>query len=275
MTYVLHVTQTLSDEQLKAALSELVDKFLHKMMPPENQISFEASKEKIVEKLFQSLLKKDGITFEDINNPKSPNFINNLVVHTIAAVLVERNLTDDLKELLKKLKELNPDFEPEKINQPGDLEKLFTKEQLKLLLTPQIVNQLKTFYENFRLDVKNTLTPLAIKPELVHKNADEVTYTQDPYVNLLGLMNSRVAGTIPVPIVSNKGNTLGVVDQSAQHGLAPIDATNRLDTSLAGDPLGLIDDRLERLAGVGSTFAVLIESMHNHARLQPPKPTIR
>lgn len=265
MTYVLHYNVSLNDDQLKAALSELVDQYLQKLGLSPQDVAFDPMKDKVVNKLFNSLTNKETITMDNMANPLNPNYINKLMVYTIGAVLVERNLTDDLKKFLAKVQEIKPDFDLAKINTLDDLKEFLKghEEQLKPLLTPKLEQQIKIFYENFRADVKSTLTPFSTKPELVRKRADEVTLSEDPYVNLIGLINSRVAGTTPVPVVHNKGNTLGIVDVNAQHGLAPIDEANRLDSPF-GDPLGIIDDIVERSLGSGNE---IINKMHNTARL--------
>ena len=84
----------------------------------------------------------------------------------------------------------------------------------------------------------------AIKASIEHlkknKSTDKTLFPihEDIYINLFGLLNSYIAGSIAVPLTQYLGNGLGFNDWNPHHGYANIDKINEINF-MFGDSLGI------------------------------------
>ncbi len=131
---------------------------------------------------------------------------------------LRKNLQKKLnKQLLKKLEKiLNLKLNPK------------NKESLRDLLR-RLVNEIRANIESLK---KNKTLDKTMRP-----------VSEDVYMNLFGLLNSYIAGSIAVPLTQYIGNGLGFNDWNPYHGYANIDKINELNF-MFGDSLGMEADTL-------------------------------
>lgn len=170
--------------------------------------------------LKQKLDKKGGQLFM---NDMTPEFMKSLNHNLVKGT----QLFDKLNKVLQKhgLLDKNGQLDVQKLMNLAPNQKKELKDDLK--------NSLQQFLKN---DLKLT-------PEPGKKNADELAEQMtnglgnqaDPYVNLLGLLNSRVSGSIPAVVQCFLGNGLNIDDVNPDHGMAQIDQFERAATGNAPD----------------------------------------
>jgi hypothetical protein len=265
MPNILNLDQNLTPEQLRKAIEILVDQTIAKIaMFPEQKEIVQQKKEQIVENLVQAVTSKnDSITLNDFKND---GLMNKLIVNTMTAVLVDKHLNKlFIDDLFEKLKKLNPKFDPKLINKPEDLKNFFTEKQLSEILTPEVIKKLNDFY----VDMNKNLSPLSTKPEFVQKK----TASDDPYVNLFGLINSHTTGGYAAVVQHNWGNSYNLPDWNPYHGTAQIDRQNVTNEALAGDPMGLNASKIANFLKEGATSSgELVDEMRDRIRIAAPTP---
>ena len=99
----------------------------------------------------------------------------------------------------------------------------------------KLINEIKANIEN--LKKKNPLDK-TVRP-----------LQEDVYMNLFGLLNSYITGSIPVPLTQYLGNGLGFNDWNPFHGYANIDKINEINF-MFGDSLGMEADTLRNLFAI-------------------------
>lgn len=99
----------------------------------------------------------------------------------------------------------------------------------------KLINEIKANIEN--LKKKNPLDK-TVRP-----------LQEDIYINLFGLLNSYITGSIAVPLTQYMGNGLGFNDWNPFHGYANIDKINELNF-MFGDSLGLEAGTLRNLFAI-------------------------
>jgi len=212
-----------------------------------------------------ALIKKFEITADKLADPK---YFNNLLVK----VNIANKLTDAIKknpELKKKLDKVfeclplgNQKFMNElklllnKKNNP-DIKSDF-KNLLSKHLPPEKHGELLTHLEKFLQNLKKET------PEMKGKK----TQVDDPYINLLGVLNSHITGTHPVPTPQDMGNGLAIPDMNPYNGSANIDKLHNMDFSW-GDSMGLEHKSADTLEQLGSVFAAAIENAGIQTHLSP------
>lgn len=180
---------------------------------------------------------------EALSHLKAKNAYHN----ELHSVLQEQEaLLNDLQELLKDLTELT-NLDPvllDKIQEKlhKKLQKRMHKKLLKKLekllslkLNPNNKESLRDALRKLMNEIKANIDLLKKNPTL-DKTLRPIR--EDVYINLFGLLNSYIAGSIAVPLTQYIGNGLGFNDWNPFHGYANIDKINEI-SFLFQDPLGM------------------------------------
>jgi hypothetical protein len=220
------------------------------------------------------LIKQLNITEEKLADPKYFNKLLNQV--SVATKLTEKiKNTPELKKRLDKVFEALP-LGNEKF-----------MHELKLLLNKKNNPNLKTDFKNLLikhlgpLKTGEVYTNTEIFMQALLKETPEMkgkkTQVDDPYINLLGVLNSYITGSLPVPTPQDMGNGLAIPDMNPYNGSANIDKAHNMDFSW-GDSIGLEQKSVDTLEQLGSVFASAIENAGIQTHLSPspfqtaPKP---
>lgn len=169
----------------------------------------------------------------------------------------QEELLNDLNQLMEELSELaNLD--------PLMLDKVQQKLRKKLQkrLHAKILKRLEKLIamrfnpsnkESLRDAIRKLINEIKANIEALKKNKslDNTVrpLKEDLYINLFGLLNSYIAGSIQVPLLQYIGNGLGFNDWSPFHGSANIDKVNELNF-MFGDSLGLESATLRKFFSI-------------------------
>jgi hypothetical protein len=166
-------------------------------------------------------------------------------------------LLNDLNEIMNDLMEMMQ-LDPESVNKIHDklrkkiLKKLNQKmskkleKLLSLLLNPKNKMSLRDALRKLMNEIRANIERLK-----KNKSLDKTVrpLNEDIYINLFGLLNSYITGSIPVPLSQYIGNGLGFNDWNPHHGYANIDKINELNF-MFGDSLGMESDTLRNFLSI-------------------------
>lgn len=187
---------------------------------------------------------------EVINQLRAGNAYHN---ELRSALQEQEALLNDINDIMNELSELMT-LSPEvldKLQQKlrKNLQKRLNKQLLKKLEKILSVLMNPKNKESLRDALRRLINEIRANIETLKKNGSKtLDKTQRPvpediYINLFGLLNSYIAGSIAVPLTQYLGNGLGFTDWNPYHGYANIDKINELNF-MFGDSLGMEADTL-------------------------------
>lgn len=257
----------ISDEELEKYLEVMIKKLLEKKPGL-------AKDPKVVNELVNEAMKLIDEKFIDLPHEKTLN--NLLEPHFVQKLALSLTLTAEIKgdkEMAKTLDKAfekvmkDPNFKAEfKKISPHDiaamtkldklLDKYFNKEQKEL-----IKDALKTLNKFF-----GTKFGEKDKEKGKDKQAGK-SEEPDEYINLYGLINSRVTGGLAVPVYTNFG-TRDFVDQNPNIGSAPIDQVNNINDTGHGDSQGLNAKAMQNFGKIAGNIVSTEDTKHILGELQ-------
>lgn len=176
----------------------------------------------------------------------------------LKSVLQEQEaLLNDLNEIMNDLMEMM-ELDPTAANKIHDkLRKKMQKKLnqkmskkleklLSLLLNPKNKASLRDALRKLMNELRANIEKLK-----KNKSHDKTVrpLNEDIYINLFGLLNSYIAGSIAVPLTQYIGNGLGFNDWNPYHGYANIDKINEINF-MFGDSLGVEGDTLRNFLAI-------------------------
>lgn len=207
-----------------------------------------------------------------IENLRDPNFIKQLAVSlTLTAELKQepglaKTLDNALDKLMKdpafrkEFSELNPkDIEaPSKLDKL--LDKFLNKEQKDMV--KDALKKVNQFFDKKFGSGKD-------KKDSKDKPADQ----PDEFMNLYGLLNSKMTGTIMIPSC-NSAIPPGVVGLSPNIGDAPIDKINNIRDTSHGDGLASNANAKQNLGKIAGNIVstTMVNDINNDLEANGPKP---
>ena len=167
--------------------------------------------------------------------------------HELRSMLDEQEaLLNDLNELMEELSGLTQ-IDPLMLDKVQQKLRKKLQKRLHLKILKRLEKLLAMRFnpsnkESLRDAIRKLINEIKANIEALKKNKslDNTVrpLKEDLYINLFGLLNSYIAGSIPVPLLQYMGNGLGFNDWNPFHGYANIDKVNELNF-MFGDSLGL------------------------------------
>ncbi|HTM63110.1 MAG TPA: hypothetical protein VL360_01260 [Gammaproteobacteria bacterium] len=196
-----------------------------------------------------------------------------------AAIQEQEALLNEINDILNELTEImsmNPEA-LDKIQQKlkKKLQKHLHKKLLKRLeaiialrLNPNNKEALRDLLRKLINEIKANIESLK-----KNKHADKTLrpIKDDIYVNLFGLLNSYITGSIAVPLMTYIGNGLGFNDWNPYHGYANIDKINEINF-MFGDSLGMEADTLKHFFELEDTEVNELVDLLRAEGIEPTKP---
>lgn len=173
----------------------------------------------------------------------------------------QESVLHDLEELLSELDNMG-DVSPEMINNIKNnlLKKLRQKMNKKMLKKfEKFLNEYFKHRMNgsLRDHLRKMINEIRANLDRLKKGNKADTkispVPEDIYINLFGLLNSYITGSISIPLVSFIGNGLGFNDWNPNHGYANIDKINEI-SFIFGDSLGIEAKTLENYFSIEDDF---------------------
>jgi hypothetical protein len=107
--------------------------------------------------------------------------------------------------------------------------------------------------------------------------SEQASMADDPYINLFDVLNSKITGSIAVPVQCRIGNGLALVDWNPNDGSAFIDRINSLKDQ-PDDSLGLNNQKTQNYRADGAGMDPMVESVLkalDSEGLNPGTPTMK
>jgi len=245
------IPDKMAEHELTHYLTILIEKLIKKIQDkrPDLKLSPELPKE-LAQNVAKLMLKNGEFSRKSVID-EDPEFIHKLTIALVRTATFGKhaNLAESLKKLFDDKGVKNEDDLKKKLS-PTELKKL---EDLKLKMQQELLNNLQ--------ELKSIKRPApAPSPKPQTKKEEE-----DKMINLYGLLNSYMDGSIPVPPPTDWGNARAFnnVNPNFATSFANISEKDKPDQRL-GDSSGLLKSAHENYAAFGG--ANMIEEVKDKYR---------
>lgn len=192
----------------------------------------------------------------------------------------QESILHDLEELLGELDNMG-DISPEMINNIKNnlLKKL--RQRMNKKMFKKLEKFLNEYFKHrmsgsLRDNLRKMINEIRTNLDRLKKGnkADNKIspVPEDIYINLFGLLNSYITGSISIPLISFIGNGLGFNDWNPNHGYANIDKINEI-SFIFGDSLGIEAKTLENYFSIEDDFVSQLSDLLRVEGISPePEP---
>ncbi len=254
----------LSAQQLERVLDKVLEKLAE--LNPDLQLG-EAERKKLAKDMAEHMTKGREIKRAELDDP---SFINKLfVASTIAVTLHKADTMQDLGNLLKnKLSpadQLKLKFKDEL--SPAERKDLVLKlEKIMKNLTPEEKKQFELKGEQLAASLDKNLRNSKLGAPKPSPKGKKSMLEDDVMMNLLGMINHHVTGSIPVVVQYCMGNGRGFPDVNPFHGLSQLDQISKKSSE---DNYGMGAAASANYASGGSLFDAVAEVQYAAKYMTP------